>query len=179
MAYRRFSLPSLKLTQRPVLGEKSIHFIKQGSNSLFQGNKVQGNSGSDCTVDEESSRSLQMTDSEGMGDVIEVTSHELESKANAAGWAGVRRGMLTAVTEAAAMPLSQGCLNCDLSALFRCQQCGPLGFFCEECFLKCHSSVNIFHVPEKWEVIGSTKKGLSLFKMSIFSGQPLCTSSTS
>ena len=55
-----------------------------------------------------------------MGDVIEPTGHELESKANAAGWAGVRSRILTAVTEAAAMRLSQGCVNCDLSALFRC-----------------------------------------------------------
>lgn len=98
---------------------------------MFQGNKVQGNSGSDCTVEEGSSSSLQMTESEGMGDVIEPTGHELESKANAAGWAGIRSRILTA------MPLSQGCVNCDLSALFRCRLCGPLGFFCEECFFSC------------------------------------------
>ena len=77
-------------------------------------------------MQEGSSRSLQITESEGMGDIIEPTGHELESKANAAGWAASR--ILIAVTEAAAMPLSQGCVNCDLSALFRCRQVGLLAF---------------------------------------------------
>ena len=59
-------------------------------------------------------------------DIIEPTSHELESKASSASWAGIRSHMLTVVTEAMAMPSSQICCNCELSASFRCQQCGPL-----------------------------------------------------
>ena len=84
-------------------------------------------------------------------EVIESTSHELESKASAAGWAVLRSHILAAVTEMAAMPLSQICLLCQF-AFYRCQQCGSLGFYCQDCFLQCHSSVNIFHVPKKWEV---------------------------
>ena len=52
---------------------------------------------------------------------IEPTCHELESKASAVEWAAVHDCILTAVTGAAAMPVSQICLNCRNSASFHCQ----------------------------------------------------------
>ena len=154
MAYRRLSLPSLRITHRPVLGEKSVHYSHQGLPNTL---KKQETNRSGYTDDESwetldgETESVIYPDSE----VIESTSHELESKASAAGWAVLRSHMLSAVTEMAAMPLSQICLHCDQFAFYRCQQCGPLGFYCQDCFLQCHSSVNIFHVPEKWEVTAS------------------------
>ena len=151
MAYRRLSLPSLRITHRPVLGDKSVHYSHQGLPHTL--NKQETNhSGS---MDDESRETL---DHETLSmihpdsEIMESTSHELESKASATGWAELRRHMLVAVTEIAAMPLSQVCLHFDQFAFYCCQQCGPLVFFCQECFLRSHSSVNIFHVPEKWEV---------------------------
>ena len=135
-----------------------VHYIQQGIISTVQGDEglhVQGNSGRECTGERESSGYLPVVDADAISEIIEPTGHELESKASAAGWAVVRGGILTAVTEAAAMPLSQICHNCEHSATYRCQQCGPLGYFCEGCFLRSHSSMNIFHVPEKWEVIST------------------------
>ena len=80
MAYRRLSLPPLKLTQRPVFGQKSVHFIHQGLNSEVtrgEGLCVQGNSGSECTVDAEGPTSL-LTDADDTTEIIEPTSHEFE-----------------------------------------------------------------------------------------------------
>ena len=37
-------------------------------------------------------------------------------------------------------------------ATLRCEECGPLGYFCLECFDNAHRAVNRFHVAEKWEV---------------------------
>ena len=82
----------------------------------------------------------------------EPTNYELESKASVAGWERVRNGMLRAVTEAACLPLAQSCISCDKEASLRCQRCGPLAYFCPDCFDQCHHKTNIFHVAEKWEV---------------------------
>ena len=68
-------------------------------------------------------------------EIIESTSHELESTASAAGWVELRNHMLAAVTEIVAMPLSQVCLHCDQFAFYRCQQCWPLGFYCQDYFI--------------------------------------------
>ena len=51
------------------------------------------------------------------------------------------------------MPVDQLCLRCkEVLASFRCQLCGPCGFYCWECFEACHNHTNLFHVVEKWEV---------------------------
>ena len=80
------------------------------------------------------------------------TCHELESRASATAWEGIRMKMHTAVVEMAAMPLPQVCLHCGISASLRCKQCGFKGFYCPECFATNHDIVNSFHVAEKWEV---------------------------
>ena len=160
MAYRRFSLPSLKFTERPVSGGKSVQYIQRRASNALQSHEVRETSDEREHGDSREHRRNEAsllpavdTMADLSSNFIEPTCHELESKASAVEWAAVRDGILTAVTEAAAMPVSQICLNCRNSASFHCQQCGPLGFYCEECFLKCHSTVNIFHIPCKWEVI--------------------------
>ena len=51
------------------------------------------------------------------------------------------------------MPVDQFSLSCKKAlASFRCQLCGPFGFYCWECFEACHGRTNLFHVVEKWEV---------------------------
>ena len=141
MAYRRLSLPSLRITQRPVIGENSVHYCHQGipgpqtslpgpQTSLPGTLKNHENDHNDSADDER----CETLDGESFfeidpdSDIMESTCYELERKASAAGWAGLRSHMLIAVTEIAAMPLSQVCLHCDQSALYRCQQCGPLVF---------------------------------------------------
>ena len=73
----------------------------------------------------------------------EPTCHEIDSKAVITGWEKIRHKIRTGVTESA-LPILQACLLCEASATMRCKQCGPKGYYCLECFLTSHSSVNIF-----------------------------------
>ena len=63
-----------------------------------------------------------------------------------------RKKLLSVLTESAAMPLGQLCALCPNNALYRCQECGPLIFYYQECFCSQHKSANYFHTAEKWEV---------------------------
>ena len=157
MAYRRFPLPCLKLTQRPAFGQKSVNVIQRGvpdSQQNPQQNSIQA-------APEEGSCSEACDSASEGGDYClfptmfgpsEPTTYELERRSSVAGWEGVRSGILTAVTEIQAMPVNQTCLNCENTASLRCQRCGPLVFFCADCFQSGHCNTNLFHIPEKWEV---------------------------
>lgn len=143
--------------KRPVSGRKRVQCIEQGTTStlILEGNEdlledLQESGCRHCV--DESDASLPAPDTGN--EEVEPTSYELESIAYAAGWAAVQDGIQAAVTESAAMPLSLMCItvDCSNSASLRCQSRGPLVFFCENCFFRCHSLLNIFHVPEKWEV---------------------------
>ena len=79
-------------------------------------------------------------------DVQEPTCYELESKASVIGWD------MAAVTEAAAMPLSQTCVFCETEASIRCKRCGPKVYYCCSCYQDHHKVVNVLHVGEKWVV---------------------------
>ena len=64
----------------------------------------------------------------------------------------MRESILALVTEKAALEEGETCIVCAEVASLRCQRCGPLGFFCYQCFINVHSEANLFHVAEKWEV---------------------------
>ena len=85
-------------------------------------------------------------------DLKEPTTYELESRSMVAGWNEIRESAIKAITETAAIPLKQQCVNCDSLASLRCHQCGPLGFYCQGCFQIFHKCVNFLHIPEKCEV---------------------------
>ena len=80
----------------------------------------------------------------------EPTYHDIDSKAVITGWEKIRHKIRIAVTESTALPILQACLLCQ--ATMRCKECGPKGYYCLECFLTSHSSVNIFHAAEIWKV---------------------------
>ena len=82
----------------------------------------------------------------------EPTLHELQSKASIAGWKKLRKQMILTAVERSAMPVDQLCFLCGEIAVFRCQECGPLAYFCYKCLCAQHEKANFFHVPEKWEV---------------------------
>ena len=88
----------------------------------------------------------------GMPDEKEdPTQHELESRAVMAVWEKIRKHLIDVVADAAmplgryvAIPLYRGywfivkvCLNCKCSASLHC---GPLAYYCSECFGNFHMS---------------------------------------
>ena len=84
----------------------------------------------------------------------EPTGYEIESRSNVMGWWEIAQSMLEAVTEAYAMEPNQMCDICGNEVVFRCQQCGPVGFFLSGLFpLKPQACE---YVPRTREVGGTT-----------------------
>ena len=154
MSYSKFNLPVLKLTHRPTTAPKTVTFVHRSSSSHLDSVPVDYSgldSGPELGTLDHKGCFLEESSSSGL-ESCEPTEHELSCKSSVAGWEGIRLKLRTSVTEGAAMPLGQKCIMCEETACYRCQQCGPLGYFCSSCFMKLHSRINIFHVPEQWEV---------------------------
>ena len=144
-----FSLPPLKLTLRPTSGGRSTQLIQR---------TVSSSQSTPKELNQVEHHENSAVDAGGFinftqDDLVEPTGHELETKSLISGWNAIRSNILNAVTGAAAMPLAQLCLHCEATASLRCQRCGPMGYFCPECFKKFHNIVNVFHVAQKWQVI--------------------------
>ena len=106
MAYRRVSLPVLKLTKRPAIGQPSRDF-------------AHGDIAPEPTCIPRDCEETRSHDEEVMMDCLfpsdtsdEPTLHELESRAAAAGWQKIRKDILDVLTENAALPPDQVCQKC-------------------------------------------------------------------
>ncbi len=66
----------------------------------------------------------------------EPTHHQLQNISHVRGWEQQRKEFLYTATECSAMPSGQVCLLCVKPAVhsYRCKSCGPLAFFCRNCF---------------------------------------------
>ena len=78
--------------------------------------------------------------------------HEVKQTANAVAWGKIRQDLLQAVTESNAMPIGQLCVICSDIAQYRCVRCGPVVYYCPQCFGNLHSKLNMFHTAEVWDV---------------------------
>ena len=67
-------------------------------------------------------------------------------------WEKVRGDIFKAFTESSAPPNNCKCYECGSIGEIRCQSCGPFTFYCCECSIKVHKSVNVFHLLEIWKV---------------------------
>ena len=157
VTFRKSRLPALKHTSRPTRGPKSVTSNHRGAPSLrisssgaLQPAEVTSTQAivDASDVDETFVESDVLIES----DVHEFTEHELHCKSSVTGWKELRESILAVVTESAALEERQLCSICSQMACLRCQRCGPMTFFCSQCFHKAHSDVNIFHIAEKWEV---------------------------
>ena len=162
MATKRVCLPALKVTRRPAHSKKSVSYFRRKASGLAIVRKSERQSGHGGLVETSSLEDCQFSPSSASQ---EPTGHEIDSKAVITGWEKIRHKIRTAVTESAALPILQACLLCEASATMRCKQCGPKGYYCLECFLTSHSSVNIFHVAEIWKV---RKKSYTPFPVKTF-----------
>ncbi len=140
--YRHLKLPPLKLTQLPVEGNTRI--IHRGLSKP----RPEDESG-----DTEPLLCEDMLDMPSPDDLVEPSHHELQSKASIKGWEQLRSKVLSVHTECSAMPRGQLCLLCPEPAEFRCQECGPVSYYCKECLNLLHEKANLFHTPEQWEVM--------------------------
>ena len=142
MAFRKhLKLPPYRLTQRcgTAVNVRSVH---RGEN---QHATPPSTSSESERVPSPCPESFEQAEEES-------TLHELQSKASVKGWSKIRNQLLKAAVSCSELPANQLCIVCNEPALLRCQQCGPLIHYCDQCFSKQHNNVNLFHVAEKWEV---------------------------
>ena len=80
--------------------------------------------------------------------------YAVKQKIAASAWSTIRNKLRDACVEISALPEMQMCVKClEVSATLRCRRCGPCAYFCDECWLSCHSQqLNVFHIPEIWKV---------------------------
>ena len=143
----------MKVTRRPATGEESVEFAHRDIPFGLQRETA-----------EETSEDRRDTDRHEAGDIDvdrlllgmpdekeDPTQHELESRAVMAGWEKIRKHLIDVVAEDAVMPPGQVCiplyrqywfivkvcLNCKCSASLHC---GPLAYYCSECFGNFHMS---------------------------------------
>ena len=113
MAYRRVSLPVIKLTKRPTVGGKSLQFIHPDipADPASVQSEIVDETTEEPRVTEDFSAQNNIDPFllDSTSDTAEPTLHELEAKATAAGWQRIRNEILNIVTENAAMPVGQVC----------------------------------------------------------------------
>lgn len=79
--------------------------------------------------------------------------YSVKQRISSDAWEGVRELLRMACVESHILPENQVCVACSSTeANIWCRRCGANAFFCEECWRASHERVNIFHVPEFWEV---------------------------
>lgn len=153
MSYRQITLPVLRVTRRSTSGSKSLEVLHRGSG------KEEYQENADSQLSTTSTPAMPLDNNPDFQlrslsqELNEPTVHELERKANVAGWEKVRKEILNIGVGMEAMPYQQQCNICQkCSATIRCRRCGPFGYYCQSCFKDQHSKVNMFHIGETWEV---------------------------
>ena len=159
MAWRmRLKLPSFQVTQRTGTGSTVRRNLPRGRKGNCVGDEQLSSGGevgsSDLTTTDFSPMSIGTVteDIQDCSSQPEVSLHAIKQKAATAAWTHVRPALLKAAVECSAMPVAQCCILCLESASYRCIQCAPWAYFCQNCFSEVHSKINFFHTGEVWEV---------------------------
>lgn len=162
MALRmKLKLPSLCVTQISTAGEVTHRTIPRGciqqgeSELLDSEDGPRPNDGVPRVIDgvhpNDGDQQAASNVSGGFDNLPSL--HEIARKSAIESWRKVRPSLLQAAIENSAMPPSQACMMCCVNeASYRCLQCGPRIFFCHHCFGDAHSTTNLFHTGEVWEV---------------------------
>lgn len=150
MSQKRFALRPLRLTRQATNDEVERRSVQRGFVATMETARKKESVADAC--DTGRGECVDDTVLDEPMPVDEPTLYELESKSSVTAWNTVRSSVLDVVTESCAMTIEQKCFRCKGEAILRCLQCGPLGFFCESCFSELHQVLNIFHLPERWQV---------------------------
>jgi len=150
---KKVCFPAVRLTKRPTRGKRKVEYLYRGDGAEVAASTCAAGVTSPLPQFKKADLPPPMAVSEPDTCASEPTTFAIESKSSVVGWEKVRLALLDAVVEAAAMPLDQVCILCNLEASLRCKQCGPISYYCVDCFEGTHAKVNFLHVAEMWEVI--------------------------
>ena len=165
MAWRmKLKLPKFKVTQRESgSSAKSIVNIPRGRSALSTEDTATVSNVSDSSEGELAEdmvlsaepppNEFEPTPEAGAFNKHQPSLHEIKQAANVESWGKIRNNILKAVVECSAMPHEQCCNVCGNAGQYRCTECGPpTVYYCVNCLQVSHSSSNILHTAEIWEV---------------------------
>ena len=83
------------------------------------------------------------------------SAHHRRRQKAAEAWGRLRSSFIATTVSKSCIPPASMCVKCNtVEATVRCQQCGPLAYFCEACTVEQHCNpifqCNMFHTPELW-----------------------------
>ena len=154
----RLKLPSFQVTQRIGTGSTVRRNLPRGRKDDCVEDEQLSSGGEVGSSDLTSSTGFfptsfdTVTEDIGCSSQPKVSLHAIKQEAATAAWTQVRPALLKAAVECSAMPAAQCCILCLESASYRCIQCAPWAYFCQNCFSEVHSKINFFHTGEVWEV---------------------------
>ena len=149
-----YKLPSFKVTQK-VRGGRTVHrTVPRGGVIQDAHDRDSSTSKADAVMEDGDDQPTEVIESTVDVDHVgaDISLHAIREQASARAWQEIRPQLLRAAVEASAMPQTQVCIMCTERALYRCCECGSNAYYCQECFKKAHSKVNVFHVGEIWQV---------------------------
>ena len=152
--HRHLKLPRFRLTQRSTSGAVVQKDVARGLEERVKvcPRSMMFEDASTPTAHDRETPGIDL-DRTNCEPTSEPTLYAISRKASVAAWNSLRQPMLEAVTESRAVPEEQECTFClEARAKFRCVQCGPYCYYCDQCLAKLHLHSNIFHVPEQWKV---------------------------
>jgi hypothetical protein len=83
---------------------------------------------------------------------VTVSSYQRKKERRCSAWERLRQNALRVATEneGAQFVKTRHCINCSSTdeAMYRCKECGPFSFFCENCAVELHKRSNVLHRVE-------------------------------
>ena len=79
--------------------------------------------------------------------------HTHRKQRSAEAWEKYRPVLSAAAISCFCVPSNEKCISCaEVSAEVLCEDCGPHAYYCCDCAVKVHGTVNITHSPLLWKV---------------------------
>ena len=79
--------------------------------------------------------------------------YSVKEREKVSSWGRIRDVMRNTWVESFVLPDGSFCIICmEAVAKLWCRRCGARAYYCQDCWTKSRTSVNIFHTPELWEV---------------------------
>lgn len=74
----------------------------------------------------------------------DISLHAIKEQASARARQDIRPHLCREPVESSAIQEKQQCILCTERALYMCYECGSNAYYCQKCFNKAHTEVNIF-----------------------------------
>ena len=86
------------------------------------------------------------------GDSDSTSAYYQKAEKKQKAWEDLRSEAIKRTFQFAGRSRSSRCIHCGMEGSFRCKDCGYGATYCEECMLKMHTTINVYHQVEQLQV---------------------------